>query len=479
MSGSPGQSTRSWEETASATDAIVAISSGPGSSARGIVRISGDGTFDIANQRISPRASCGSIVARRLVQMVRIRVKIAGESVEIPVLALAMVGPNSFTGQDTVELLVAGQPALLAAIIDAICDPSLGSMHARRATPGEFSARAYLNGKIDIAQAESIALSIAAESDTQLDAARQLRSSRVSQIAHDAAEEVTGLLALVEAGIDFSDQEDVVAITSAELAQSLGEIQSAIAAAVDRAAPEESLRALPVIALRGATNAGKSSLFNALIGRERVVASPTAGSTRDAIVETVTLHRGREALIMDLPGIADPTHALEEEMQELARHAFDAATLQLHCVPLTSGAHAYGGSAMLTVWTKADCADSAARHEAKAQGGVITSAQSGEGIEALRKAIAHAIDQSSSSSTQCAPIVLSHHRAALAHAHQAICRVAASVDACVRSGRRAAEPAELIASDLRDALDALGIVAGHRTPDDVLGALFARFCIGK
>ena len=465
-----------WVETASASDAIAAISSPPGSAARGMVRITGDDAFAIVNDRLAE----GVIVARRGVQSVRIAVSIAGERIEVPALALVLVASQSFTGQDTVEFLLAGNTTLLSAVVNCLCDASIGIKHARRATAGEFSARAFLGGTLAMNEAESIALSISAESDAQLDAARQLRTGHIAQVALKAAEEITGLLALVEAGIDFSDQEDVVAITAIDLANGIAAVQTDLAAAVEQTTPEESLRSLPVIALRGATNAGKSSLFNALLGHERSVASPHAGSTRDAIAETLKLNRGREALLVDLPGIEDPQHALGQQMQELAQHAFDAATLQLHCVAVTPDATIIHAPRMITVWTKSDCANDRGRQHAQEHGGWLTSALTGEGIEALREALTVAIDDGGwVGGARHAPVLLARHRAALADAQNLMGQARDAAVACVDAGRRAVEPAEIIAMQLRDSLDALGIVAGHRTPDDVLGALFARFCIGK
>ncbi len=465
-----------WVETASASDAIAAISSPSGSAERGIVRISGDAAFQIVNQRLVE----GKLITRRGVQSVRIGLSISGQRVDVPALALVMVSPQSFTGQDTVEFLLAGHTTLLAAVVNALCDPAMGAPCARRASPGEFSARAFLSGTLAMEDAESIALSISAESDSQLDAARQLRTGRIGQIALKAAEEITGLLALVEAGIDFSDQEDVVAITAVDLAAGIAAVQANLVAAVNQTTPEESLRALPVIALRGATNAGKSSLFNALLGHERVVTSPQAGSTRDAIVETLKLNRGREALLVDLPGIEDPQHALEEQMQQLAQHAFVAATVQLNCIPIAIDATAMSGARMMTVWTKSDCADDRSLAHAKVQGGCMTSALNGDGIDELREALTAAVDDGGwVGGSRLAPVLLARHRSALADAQSLMGQARDAAQACVNAGRRAAEPAEIIAMQLRDALDALGIVAGHRTPDDVLAALFARFCIGK
>ncbi len=473
-----------WHSIANATDTITAISSPPGAALRGIVRVCGDDAFRVVNHRLVGAA----ILPRRGVQIARLSTTIAKEWVEVPVLMLVMPAPHSFTAQDTVEILVAGNPSLLHAVVDSMCDAGRGKPNARRATPGEFSARAFLNGTIGLDEAESIALSIRAESDAQLDAARQLRKCRVSQIASKAAEDVTGLLALVEAGIDFSDQEDVVAIEAGDLARALADTQRDLAAATDGTVPEESLRALPVIALRGATNAGKSSLFNALLGRERVVASPHAGSTRDAIVEPLKLCRGREVLIVDLPGIEDPQGALSQQMQDLAHTSLADATLQLHCVPLaesgsqssSAGVSKDANAQCINVWTKSDCADERSRVEGRARGGVVTSAVTGEGLDELREALTAAVDANGwIGGARVAPVLLARHRDAIAHAQERIGTARELAQVCANAGERSAEPAEVIASDLRGALDALGTVAGRRTPDDVLAALFAKFCVGK
>ncbi len=143
-----------WVETASASDAIAAISSPPGSAARGIVRISGDAAFAIVNERLVE----GKLIARRGVQFVRIAVSICGQRVDVPALALVMVAPQSFTGQETVEFLVAGHASLLTAVVHALCDSAMGAMCARHASPGEFSARAFLSGTLSMEEAESIAL---------------------------------------------------------------------------------------------------------------------------------------------------------------------------------------------------------------------------------------------------------------------------------------------------------------------------------
>lgn len=461
-----------WGDLAASTEPIVAIASPPGNSPRGIVRVSGTGAIGTVQSRLAS----GELPSAREMRKVVVRARVGGAEVEVPAIALVMVGPSSFTGQDTVELLMAGSSVLLWAVVEAMCDPSRGSPSARHANPGEFSARAYLNGKLDLNAAESIAASIGADSDAQLRAARSLRSGVVGGVAEGAASRVTEMLALVEAGIDFSDQEDVVAISPGELVRGVTQVEADLASVVARSAPEEVLRALPVIALRGPPNAGKSSLFNALVGHGRAIESEVAGSTRDAIVEPIQLSHGREVLLVDLPGIEDPQGALAAQVQDLAHASLRGANLQVHCTPPDAPAHTHSGE----VWvvTKADLLSAQARAALEGSA-LLTSARTGEGIDALRDAICNALGDQSSFAQEHAPIMLERHRGALAAANSALARVREAAQACVDAHARGAEPAELIADDLREALDALGIVAGTRTPDDVLDALFARFCIGK
>lgn len=462
-----------WGEVASSSEPIAAVASPPGYSARGIVRISGAGALGVVRQRLTG----GELPPRRSIRMVRVGASVGSLHIEVPCIALVMVAPASFTGQETVELLLAGSPVLLASIVEAMCDPVRGSPCARHATAGEFSARAFLSGKIALTEAESIAAAIGAESDAQLAAARTLGTSVVGAVAASAAEGVMAVLALVEAGIDFSDEEDVVAITPRDLADQVAAIDRALQEVVAHSLPEEVLRALPVIALRGATNAGKSSLFNAILGRQRSVESSTAGSTRDAIVEPLKLPSGREVLLVDLPGIEDPHGALAAQVQDLAHASLRAATMHLHCVPVDCWKGAPAGGGGITVVTKVDLAQ--ATKQDQSGGVILTSARTGEGLGDLLVAIDRALGGDGLDHRLQAPVMLERHRGALALARGALARVGAAAQVCIESQSRSADPAELIANDLREALDALGTVAGTRTPDDVLGAVFARFCIGK
>jgi len=455
-------------------DAIAALSTPHGASVRGLVRVSGDDALRVVEARLVG----GSLRRARSIQVVRLRVLLFGERIEVPGVALVMPAPASFTGADTVELLLPGNAHLLAAVVDTLCDDRANGPSAKRAGPGEFSSRAYCAGRLPIADAERIALSIAAESQSQWSAAKSLKHSPVQTAAEKAAEHVTALLALVEAGIDFSDQEDVVAIEASQLAARVREVCAALDGVVRQTIPEESLRALPLVALHGPPNAGKSSLFNALLGRSRAVESEIAGSTRDAIIEPLALP-GCEILLCDLPGVEEPQHALAAQMQLLRRETVERAAIALRCIPLAAAVDHAVPSAQdgtLVVWTKADQRD-ASRSLERPVFGIVTSARTGEGLDALRAALSAALTQTPISSD--APMLLNRHRTAIATAQSHLSAAAQLADESVARGARCAEPAELVATELRSALDELGIVAGHRTPDDVLGELFARFCIGK
>ncbi len=482
-----------------ARETIVAVASPPGRGARALVRVSGPGA------RRAAEAVFHATFAGRAIRQVRARCAMG----TVPAIAYWMPGPASFTGEDALEVSCVGAPPMVESLIDALIDGAMSGEHehavARRAQPGEFAFRAHLAGRLSIDEAESIAARIAATADAELAAADAIARGEHGLRAAEYLSRTAELLALVEAGIDFTDQEDVVAIEASVLAHRAeklaGEIDSARGGGASLAA-----NAVATIVLAGAPNAGKSSLFNALVGQTRTVVSARAGSTRDAIRTRVALGLGLEADVVDLAGIdvpfavetparrpaeeqdrcAVPTSpAIASAMQARVMELLTHADVVVRCTPASMTPLALpalvSSSALIDVETKCDVMHRS-REDAR-QGWTIiaTSARTGQGIDTLRTALADAIRRDRVLRSARLSTILPRYDAELATAAQLLRNTAlhAARSAQAPHRGRALRDPEIVASLLRSALDALGAIAGPMHPDDVLGLVFSRFCIGK
>ena len=436
------------------TSVILAVASPPGQAARGIVRASGGRACAVlAVSMADGCAGRAAVLARtRGVHVVRLL------QPAISALCVVMPGPASATGEDCAEIHAVGNPLVLERIVEAAIARSGGE--ARRAHPGEFSARAVLAGRIGIGDAERVAAAIAAETDAALVAADALRAGDAERATAGDAEEVATVLALVEAGIDFTDQEDVVAIARPELERRVRSVLERIRARCEASAGSERAARAARIVLAGPPNAGKSSLYNALLGHARAVESPQRGTTRDAVEHAIVLPGGIEAVLVDAPGLEDAVHEIDVLMQARAMDALARADVVIDCGAAPAGAaHAI----VIRVETKSDMREG---EPAVTAGIIATSARTGQGIDALRAAIARAIAERAPRGA--GESTLGAARAAL------LAEAAAALDETL-----ALDAPELVAASLRTALDRLGEVAGAIPPDDVLGRLFAGFCIGK
>ncbi len=459
------------------TSTILAVASPLGYSARGLLRISGDQTFDLLAQHVNT-----DIRSQRGAHPGRLRLR----ANDLPVLVLTFHAPHSYTGQDAAEVQMPGNPILLQRVIDELLSTAQAhKIDARRAEAGQFTARAFMHGKMTLTQAEGVAAVIAAQSDAQLRAARLLATGKLSTFARSLADDLASALALVEAGLDFTDQEDVIPITPQDLHDRLTALDEQITAQLSRAIGMEQLEAIPWVVLIGEPNAGKSTLFNALLGVERAVVSQIAGTTRDVLTQPLRIetdHGPAEVMLVDLAGADDAADGLSGLMQVAAQNAIDRAELILRCVPATQP---FAASRALTpteivVRTKLDLASVAPDSE-----GIFLSAETGQGLDELRRIIAQRLCNQAVSLAADALALRPRHESALRAAHTHLTDAHRSL---TETGETKGDGSlfrpdlpqpELTAASMRLALDQLSQLAGDITPDDVLGRIFSTFCVGK
>lgn len=445
-------------------ETIVAVSSPPGVSMRGLVRLSGPDASRILAQHCDLTEP-----SARTLHRVRFDDR-------LPCLVCVFPGPKSYTGEDLVEIQTVGHPVVLERVVNRCIESG-----ARRAEPGEFSARAYFNGRVSLVEAEGIAATIAAESDAQLRAAQMLTEGRVGRVAEHFADELAQSLALLEAEIDFVEEEDVVAIEPRRLLAIVASLEQRIGETLDRATGTEALSSLPHVVLAGAPNAGKSTLFNALLGRSRAVVRDVSGTTRDVLIEPLHIDpldpESPEVMLVDVAGLDASADGLNPRMQRAAHDAIRRADLVLWlraADALAESDDAPNVSApVIPIITKSDLLDDT---EPEPQT-LHVSAATGTGLDRVRTQIVDTLAASTQALGADALALLPRHEHALTRAHEDL-GIARDMLEPMADARSIHDP-ELLAAHLRSALDALAELAGEITPDDVLGRIFAGFCIGK
>ncbi|MBU6412244.1 MAG: 50S ribosome-binding GTPase [Planctomycetes bacterium] len=438
-----------------------------GAGQRALIRLSGpvviQGLAGIIDPVPSHRCACATTLT----------LSNAGAPFVIPVLVMRGVAPHTYTGQETLEILLPAQPHLVQMVLQRLMDlPGI-----RAALPGEFAARAFLAGKLSLDQAQHIAALISAARDEDLFAADLVRQGEPGQRAVQWAQEIAEVLALIEAGIDFADQDDVVAISVQERESRLRALLMQIEHQTD-VGDDAARSGLARVVLWGAPNAGKSTLFNALLGKTRAVASPLAGTTRDVLEEEWEPALGDHVTLVDVAGIAeidprDDGDALTAAAQEAARRALTGADVVLWCDPTgcfsTSGRPPVDDrDRVLKIRTMADLphATGESRHA------LAVCALDGWHLDLVAKGVHELIASQGDSGFE------SRHAAQL----RLVPRHRAAVKNTVRrlnEALAAAHSDEVCATALRQALNALGEMTGHISADEVLGRVFARFCIGK
>lgn len=447
---------------------IVAVATAAGRAGIAIVRLSGAGAAHVAYQLTgtSPQPRRAHYCALRGAD---------GAILERAIL-LYFPAPHSYTGEETVELQVHGSPILLDLLLQRCTQ-----LGARLAQPGEFTQRAYLNGKLDLAQAEAVADLINASSEQAFRAAQRSLQGEFSRQVTQLAEALTALRVEIEALLDFPEDETALLDT----AQSNLNAASATLEQLLRNAQQGALLNSGLqLVLTGAPNVGKSSLLNCLAGQERAIVTAIPGTTRDAVRETIHL-AGIPLQITDTAGLRSSSDPLELLGMARSRSELEKADLVLLVVDArdpTSLAQQAAALALplpppqrcIVVANKCDLAQLPVQQSVTAAGysQVTLCARSGEGIELLRQAILDATGASSASAE--AVLARPRHLAAL---HTTAQHLDQARQAC-RAGTLAATP-ELYAEELRLAHVSLGQITGTFSSDDLLGEIFSNFCLGK
>ena len=428
---------------------IFALATPAGRGAIAVIRLSGPGTAAaltrLGADRLKPRVA-------------HLRTLSHGGQRLDEALVLWFPGPASFTGDDSAELHVHGGRAVVEAVARALIDLGL-----RPAEPGEFTRRAFENGRMDLAQAEAVADLVDAETVAQANQALDQLGGALSQAYDGFRKTLLHALALVEAEIDFPDEEvpDNLALSAGPV---LDELISKLQRALDDGRRGERVREGYRIVLIGETNAGKSSLFNALVEREAAIVTPIAGTTRD-VLDAELVIGGYAVTLSDTAGLRDSDDPVEAEGVRRARSRAEAADLRIWVRgpndPDNGPVADIVGPGDLTVWTKADLGEP--RGE-----GLAVSVVSGVGLAGLHDWLADRLAHDLSGADFPA-VTRERHRLRLTEALEA-----------VRAGRQALNIGpELAGEDLRRAADALGRVTGAIGVEDILGEVFASFCIGK
>ena len=438
------------------SETIAAVATPPGEGAIAMVRISGPDARTIVNRIFQP---AGKLPVPRAATFGKIR---DGSEVLDQVLVTTFRGPSSFTGEDMAEITCHGGILLAARILALVLRSG-----ARAAEAGEFSQRAFFNGKIDLTRAEAIMDLICARTPLALRSAALQLEGRLGDEILRLRDEILGIVAHIEAWIDFPDEGIDPAtgrLLLEKITAALGRTDALLSTADEGRLLREGVR----VAIVGRPNAGKSSLLNRLLGIERAIVSDIPGTTRDTIEETACL-RGILFRLTDTAGLRDTIDPVEREGVVRAGRAMENADIVLHIVDATScELPAQLPERGISVANKCDLLPPGF---VLPPGTLPVSSLTGDGFDQLIDAMIHTAGTAQLSAGQSLAAINARHKSLLESASEAL-----------RAARTLVgndEPPELSAMELRSALDALGRIVGVSGTEDILGEIFSRFCIGK
>ncbi len=455
-------------------DTIAAVATPPGEGGVAIVRMSGPQAEPIAGKIFSRANGKSGALRSHTLHHGAVRDPKTGEVLDEVLLAV-MRKPRSYTGEDVAEIHCHGGPLLTRRILQLVL-----SCGARQADPGEFTKRAFLNGRIDLAQAEAVLDVIQARTERGMKLAVQQMHGGLSKWVTGLREELLDILAQVEAAIDFPE-EDIELLQREELVQKIVNLREKIAGIVSSYEWGRLFREGAKVCIAGRPNVGKSSLMNALLGEERVIVAAMPGTTRDVIEESVNLG-GLPVILWDTAGIHESDDPVESTGIEFSRRRLEAADVTL--VVLDGSTYlnaedalilnAVNGKKGLLVINKSDLPQRLDAALIAAEAGtdkesVFVSARDGKGISELKNALRELLLDTSTE----AEVVLTNlrHKAALEKSIEGL-------NASVRAIRSGMAP-DLVMVDLAEAKDGLAEVIGSVFHDDILEHIFTKFCIGK
>ena len=457
-------------------DTIAAIATPPGVGGVGLIRVSGPSAEGIARRLFRPSRPRAAFLSHYLYHG-EIVAPDTGTTLD-DVLAAFMKGPHTYTGEDTLEISCHGGPLILRTVLDEIFKAG-----ARPAERGEFTKRAFLNDRLDLSQAEAVLDLVTAQTRDGVSAAASRLKGNLTARIGSIGSSVIDLLAGIEASIDFSAEDGVVEAPGAAFAgfQALIDDLTALAATYRRG---RITREGVGIVIAGRPNVGKSSLLNRLLGEKRAIVTPIPGTTRDFIEEAVEIG-GIPVRLTDTAGIRPPENAIEKEGIDLVWERLASADAVLL---LLDGSMALTpedrellarieAKVLIPVINKSDLPQ---RLDGEALAGLLPgtapppiriSAKYGNGIEDLTAAIRNTVLATPAEEMPEAMIAHHRHKVALERAVECLTRA--------QNGLHEGLPPELVALDLREALDALGEITGRTTSEEVIERIFANFCVGK
>jgi tRNA modification GTPase len=442
------------------SDTIYALSSGQGRAGIAVVRLSGPAVRDVF------QSLCGKVPPERMATLMTVRHQRDGEIIDKG-LGLCFFAPRSFTGEDMGEFQLHGGRAVVTRVLDALSRIK----GLRPAEAGEFTRRAFLNGKLDLVEVEGLGDVVSAETEGQLKLAQRLARGGLSERVALWRKELLRAMSRIEAAIDFSDEADVTTDIGSEVRPRVKAVLAEIEAVLDDGGRGERLRDGVIVAIAGPPNAGKSTLLNVLARREAAIVSPFAGTTRDPVEVHLELG-GVPVTLVDTAGLRDGGDVIEAMGVARARERVAKSDLVLWLEPVTEkgGAMPAGFGNSLRVATKLDLA--ARNFSAE---GLAISAVTGAGISGLLECLVARVRELAGAE-ESVLITRARQRAALLGCVEEL-RALWGWDGAAESGPEA--EIEVQAEHLRRAMRALGRLVGQVDVEEVLGEIFAAFCIGK